>query len=312
MAGDIPGKLREAGVVYACLGTAFVLSMIFFTVNRLGAQQTAQASLVAPAEASQRFSLRIFKETDRIKLKGFLPSEEDHKTVLGLVKAAFPTTDLTDRTKIEEISTKTTLKVGSITFALKALTLMETGMANVDGVSVSFDGEVETASAHNQIREYLGSSLPTGVILKSQNIKAPPKSFSWRAEIKDKQISIKGAAPSKDSKKILQKRVGFLFKGMKLSDKTIVSDGAPENWSKAALHSLTVLQLLKSGYIQIKGQTIRVEGVVDNKEKLIIIDGLASKYPSDFSLESHVSFPLQDDADASSVLAVPQATASER
>ncbi len=312
MAGDKPGKRRVARVVYACLGAAFVLTAIFIMVDRLGAQQIAKASTGVSADAAQRFSLRIFKETDRLKIKGFLVSEEDHKTVLGLVKAAFPTTDLTDRIKIEEDATNATLKVGSINFALKALTFMETGVAVVDGASVSFDGEVGTATAHDEIREFIKSSLPTGVILKSQVIKAPPKSFSWRAEVQDRKISIRGEVPSLDSKELLQKQANSLFKGWVVSDYTAVSEGAPEDWVKAATHSLAVLQLLKSGFVHIKGQTIRLEGVVDNKKKLIAIDRLASKYPSGFSLVSHVRFPLQNGADASGVLAVPQATASER
>lgn len=325
MAGDKPGKRRGVGVVYACLGTAFILNAVFFTVNRLGAQQTAQASpgiakasLLGGEQAAERFNLRIFKETDRIKLKGHLLSEEDHKTVLGVVKAAFPTTDLTDRLKIEENPTKTTLKVGSITFALKALTYMETGTAIVDGVSVSFDGEVETATAHDEIKKFIKSSLPTGVILKSQNIKAPPKSFFWHAKLKDGNISIRGAVLSKENKKSLIDRAHALFKGMKFSDYITISlgvsasEGAPENWEEATLHSLAVLRLLKSGSIEMKGQTISVEGVAVNKDVLIAIDRLASKYPSGFSLASHVRLPSRKDADATGVLAMPRATASER
>jgi hypothetical protein len=325
MTGDKPGKRRGVGVVYACLGTAFILNAVFFTVNRLGAQQTAQASpgiakasLLGGKQAAERFNLRIFKATDRIKLKGHLHSEDDHKTVLGVVKAAFPTSDLTDRIKIEENPTKTTLKVGSINFALKALTYMETGMAIVDGVSVSFDGEVETATAHEEFNKFINSSLPTGVILKSQNIKAPPKSFSWHAKLKDGNISIRGEVLSKENKKLLISRANALFKGMKLNDYIAVSlgasakKGAPENWEEATLHSLEVLRLLKSGSIEMKGQTISVEGVAVNKGVIIAIDRLASKYPSGFSLASHVRLPSRKDSDATGVLAVPRATASER
>ena len=36
------------------------------------------------------YAVRIHKELDRIKLKGSMSSEEDQKTLIGLVKASFP------------------------------------------------------------------------------------------------------------------------------------------------------------------------------------------------------------------------------
>ncbi|MEJ2227957.1 MAG: hypothetical protein P8Y67_06925 [Alphaproteobacteria bacterium] len=319
MAGDTPGKGRGAKIIYACLGTAFILNAAFFTADHLVAQQ-ATFALASPAkvvdtvdpQVDKRFNLRIFKETDRIKLKGNLPTEEDHKTVLGLVKAAFPTTDLSDRIKLEEKTDKTTLKVGGITFALKALTHMETGMALVDDDSVSLEGKVETAAAHDEVRKFIRSSQPTGVVVKAENIQEPPKDFTWRAELKEKKIRILGEVPSKENREILQERVKMLFKGVQLSDQTAVSEGAPENWAKAASHSLEVLQLLKSGFILMEGESIRVEGVATSEDKLIDIDRLASKYPSGFSLESHVKLPHRSDANAAGVLSLPHATALER
>lgn len=331
MAGDKPGGRHGALLAYACLGAAFVVNAIFFTVDRLGAEQVGGVSrgalMINVAEAADlepatQFMLRIYKETDRVKLKGQLPSEEDHKTVLGLVKANFPSTDLVDRLKIAEGTAKTNMRVGSVSFALKALSYLQTGTANVDGASISLEGEVSADAIREEVLQFIKTTSPTGVTLKNVHIGTPPKSFIWRADLQDNQVRIIGPVPDENGRQAIRERARMLFSGVEIIDQTRVAQGAPEGWTDAALHSLMVLQLLKSGYIQMTDQAIRVEGVATDEQNLVGVDVLADKFPSGFSLESHVDVPshtvpgtdnkpTRADADGG-FLSIPQATAAER
>lgn len=318
-------------MAYACLGAAFVVNAIFFTVDRLGAEHNGgfargglliDVAAAADLEPATQFVLKIHKDGDRVRLKGQLPSEEDYKTVLGLVKANFPSVDLVDRLKVVEGAGKTNMKVGSVSFALKALSYLKSGTANVDDTSISLTGDVTADAIREEALQFIKSTAPTGVTLKSVYIATPPKSFVWRATLQDGQVRITGPMPDESGRGAMIGRAQMLFTGREIVDLTSVADGAPEGWTDAAMHSLMVLQLLKSGYIEMTDQAIRVDGTATDEQNLVGVDVLADKFPSGFSLESHVDAPSHAVAEAAKTpeqanagggsLSIPQATASER
>lgn len=317
MAGEKAGKRRGALLAYACLGSAFVLNAIFFTVDHLRAQQDTLAPRngmvveiadVSEQEAPANFALRVIKDADHLKLKGQMPTEEDHKTILGLIKANFPSSDLTDRIKITGSNAKANVKIGGVSFALKALSYLQTGAAIVDDGSVSLEGVAGNDAVYEEVQQFI-KTTPTGVAIKHVHISAPHQSFVWRASLKGNRINMTGPMPDENSRREVKDHAQALFSGLEIVDQTRILEGAPEGWAKAVFHSLTILQMLKSGSIQITEQSVRVDGVAGDEQTVKAIKDLAEKFPRGFSLESHIGAPGHATAEAG-VAAVPPAAAT--
>jgi len=252
------------------------------------------------------YSIRVIKQApDKLKLKGLLATEEDRKALLGLVKASFPSADVSDRLKVGN-NPKADMKLGGISFALKALSFLQAGSANIDDYGVALSGGTESSAVYAELKSFMDAGLPTGVVLKEAQISAPPTSFFWRAELEAGRVKLAGAIPNQIGKTEMRAAVSKLFSGLEIFDQTYVVEGAPESWLDAAMHSLKVLRHLETGFVQLADRTIRLDGTASDEATLQKIDSLADKYPTGFSLESKVSAPEY------SGIRFPQAAAAER
>jgi hypothetical protein len=301
----------------AFLGLPALLSPLLVRADRVAAEQytaMADANTAAIAGGSVAaklpltYSIRIIKQSpDRLKLKGNVATKEDHKALLGLVKASFPSVDVSDRIKIVD-GPKVDMTLGGISFALKALTYLQTGSARIDDQGIVLAGDTENRAVYSELRAFIDAGKPTGLAVKD-DVAIPPTAFTWRAEVGDGQVRLTGAVPEGYDKKQLEAAVQKLFSGLQIIDKTYTVESAPESWTDAAMHSLKVLKLLNSGVVQLADHSISVEGHVADDKALQRIDALADKYPAGFALESKVSIPpVQASLFGIGVLSYPGAT----
>lgn len=235
------------------------------------------------------YSVRVIKQAEgKFKLRGQVASKEDHKTVLGLVKASYPSADVTDRIKIAG-GPRSDMKLGNVSFALKALGYLQAGStACITEEGVALTGGAENRAVYAEVQSLIESGRPAGISIKD-DITEPQKSFSWRAEVDDGKVKLTGAVPDTADKKELEGIVQKMFAGREVVDYTYVAEGAPESWLDAAMHSLKVLRLLNSGFVLLADQSIRVDGQATDGETLKRIADLADRYPVGFALESKVS-----------------------
>ena len=281
----------------AVLGlTGALASLLTFRADKVAAQQHPIAADVMTtanvAVMPSAFSIRVVKvSADKLKLKGLVATEEDHKALMGLVKASFPSADVSDRLKIAA-GAKTDMKLGGISFALKALSFLQAGAASIDENGVSLSGGTEDGSTFTEFKKFVAAP-PTGVIVREDIVTQPLSSVSWRAEIGNGKVRLTGAVADKSDKKELEATVQALFAGLEIVDETSVAGGASESWLDAAMHSLQVLCLLDSGFVQLADHKIQLYGQASDEAKLRKIDSLADNYPSSFALDSKVSAPTQ-------------------
>lgn len=298
MSGVTPAERRRH--CFACglavLGITALTSPLGMRVDGARAEQSV-AIIGGPTVANPQpmtYTIRVIKQgVDRLKLKGLVASKDDHRSVLGLVKANFPAADVTDRIKIAANprgdASKSDIKLGSISFALKALNYLQTGSARIDEDTVSLSGSIESRADYNEIKLLIDTGRPTGIQV-TEDI-AEPTAFAWRAEIGEGKVKLTGAVPDSSDKKELESTVQKLFSGLEIADYTYVADGAPESWLDAAMHSLKVLKLLNSGYVVLADHSVQLDGHAKDEATLRKIDDLADRYPIGFALESKVSVP---------------------
>ena len=108
-------------------------------------------------------------------------------------------------------------------------------------------------------------------------------------------------------KKELEATVQNLFSGLEIVDETSVVAGASDSWLEAAMHSLQVLRLLDSGFVQLGDHKIQLYGQASDEAKLRKIDSLADNYPTGFALDTKVSAPAR-----ASMLSFPTFSVVER
>lgn len=238
------------------------------------------------------YNIRISKDTDRIKLKGKMSSEEDYKMLIGLVKASFPSADLTDRIKVREQPTTSDVKIGGLSFALKLLGYLESGQASVDNNGLAVEGSASTGLVLAEVRRMIESNKPTGVALR--NIRIAPPSKVWAASIStDATLRISGVMPDEAGRDRIAAAVRRDFSKYEITDNTAVNASVPDRWTKAGLHALRLLGMLDRGSVEITGQTIQLKGDAPNENALKAIEVLAADAPSGFSLKSEVSAPMR-------------------
>jgi BON domain-containing protein len=247
-----------------------------------------------PAKAQAAYRIQVIKQAgDKLKLRGLVASAEDHKALLGLVKASFPSADVYDRVKVDDSSrsdtAKSDIKLGSVSFALKALSYLQSGSAKIDEQSIALYGNAETRAVYTEVKNLIDSSRPTGITVQ-ENI-SKPASFAWSAEASDGKVRLAGAVPDAAAKKQIEAAVQRQFSDVELVDNTYIAEGVPENWLEAAIHSLKVLCLLNSGAVVVADHSIHLDGHASDEKALQRIDQLADKYPAGFALESKVSVP---------------------
>lgn len=236
------------------------------------------------------YSVRIHKQLDRIKLKGSMPSEEDQKTLIGLVKAGFPSATISNRVKIRKSAGNRDVKIGGLSFALKLLKYVETGSASVDDNGVSIDGWASTAVILNEVKKTLANDRPTGVPIKSIRIAPPTK--SWTASVtKEGTLTLTGVMPDEGSKQIVTAAAGRMFRECDVIDGTGINARLPERWMKGALHALDLLRLLDNGSVEITDQSIRLKGDAPSETAVKMIDARSAEIPNGFSLNSEVTAP---------------------
>lgn len=237
------------------------------------------------------YCLRISKDGERIKLKGVMSSQEDYKTVMGLMKASFPAVDLTDRLKVKESAQDANnVKMGGLSFALKLLGYLESGQALVDNNGLSLEGSASTAVVLNDVRNLIENNKPTGVPLK--NIRIAPPAKSWSASVlPDGTLKFAGVVPSNSSKNSIAEETKRMFPRYALDDNTVVNRHLPKKWARIALKSLRLLTVLNQGTVELTDDTIHLRGIAPNELALRTINVMAADFPSGFAVKSEVTAP---------------------
>ncbi|MGH6832637.1 MAG: hypothetical protein ACRECM_06405, partial [Methyloceanibacter sp.] len=149
-------KLSLCIVALLALVGAFGVSTGFTTEPGLRA---AHAWLVSPPPATAavkvadtsklRTAKYIWSATrieSGIRLRGSVPTDEDRRTVLGMIKAHFPDLEVEDRLKINAGAPPQDQWLGAVSFGLKQLSHLKRGSARLLNVALKVDGEARSAA----------------------------------------------------------------------------------------------------------------------------------------------------------------------
>ncbi len=231
-----------------------------------------------------------------LRLRGSVPSEEDHRTVLGMVKAHFPDLELEDRLKIVVGVPSKEQWLGAVSFGLKQLAHLKHGSARLLGVGLKVDGEARSAADYAEVKKALAGPLPTGLSIMSDNVRPPmAEPFIFTADLGPSGLTLSGSVPSEEARGRLRELSRQLFVHPTVDDQLQPASGAPKDWDGAVAAALRALSRLESGKIALSGLAVTIEGVAADKGTAVAVSyQLKRDLPALFSSSESIRWKEAD------------------
>ena len=227
-----------------------------------------------------------------IRLRGSVPTDEDRRTLLGMVKAHFPDLEVEDRLKIVKGAPPTDQWLGAVSFGLKQLSHLKRGSARLLDVALKVDGEARSAADYAEVKKALAGPLPTGLTIAGENVRPPiADPFIFVADLGSNALSLSGSVPSENARKEVRDLSRQLFRRPGLDDRLELASGAPKNWDNAVAAALRALSQLESGKIALSGLAVTIEGVAPDKGTAVAVSyQLRRDLPALFSTSESISW----------------------
>jgi OOP family OmpA-OmpF porin len=207
-----------------------------------------------------------------IRLRGSVASDEDRRTVLGMVKALFPDLEVEDRLNVKAGAPPRDQWLGAVSFGLKQLSHLKRGSVRLLNVALRVDGEALSPADYAEVKKSLTGPLPTGLTIAKGSIKPPVADpFIFIADLGSNALSLSGSVPSENARKQLRELSRQLFRRPGFDERLEIASGAPKGWDEAVNAALRALSQLDSGKIALSGLAVTIEGVAPDKGTAVAI-----------------------------------------
>lgn len=249
---------------------AFALDLV---AGEEASSTNLQFAAASDGDASQEtYVWAATRSSDSLRLRGSVPSEDDRRTILGMVKAHFPDLQVEDRLKVVAGSPPKEQWLGAMSFSLKQLSHLKHGSARLLNVGLKLSGEALSANDYAEIKKALSGPLPTGLSIISESIRPPfVDPFVFVATLGENSLSLSGSVPSEDARKHVRELSRQLFTRPGLEDKLQLASGAPKGWDNAVDAALRALSQLESGKVSLSGLAVTIDGVARDERTAITV-----------------------------------------
>lgn len=231
------------------------------------------ASELTPAEQAAEDAAKVEpyrwlarRSENKVKLRGFVPSEQDQRTVVGMAKAHFADLEIDDGLKIAGGAPPKEQWLGAVSFALKQLTHIEAGNARLSDVSLTLDGRAKTAADYAELQGAVHGPLPTGMSVQKIAVSPPvAEPFMFTASLDGNILTLAGNVPNAELHSALQELAARAFQGRAIDDQLTIAAGAPKNWKDAAKAALAALSRLQEGKVTLSNGDLKIDGMAADK-----------------------------------------------
>ena len=243
-----------------------------------------------------------------LRLRGLVPSEEDRRIVLGMVKAHFADLEVEDRLKIAEGGPPREQWLGAVSFGLKQLSHLKQGSARLLNEGLKVDGEARSANDYAEVKKALTGPMPTGLTILNDHVRPPlADPYVFTASLGPDTLVLTGSVPSEERRKDLKELARRLFERPMLDDQLQLASGAPKRWNDAVEAALRALSRLDSGKISISGLALSIEGLAPDKGTAVAVSyQLKRDLPSLFSSSESIKWKEADMSGSAGAMIVPR------
>jgi hypothetical protein len=294
--------LSLAAFVAVGMAPAVSISLSVDTGQPSGLAVTVDSNRIAdkPIRKLRRsgFAWAAIRSDSSLKVRGMVLSEEDRRTVLGMVKAHLPDLEVEDRLEITTDAPPKEYWLGAVSFALQQLSHLKRGSVRLSNVALRIEGEAGSASDYDEVKKALTSSLPTGLKLAADKVRPPlTDPFIFSATLSPTSLTLSGSVPSEMTRTRLKELSRQLFARPTLDDQLQLASGAPTDWDEAVDAALRALGRLDSGKIALSGIALTIEGIAPDEGTAVAVSyQLKRDLPPVFSTSEAITWKQADAA----------------
>jgi hypothetical protein len=272
-------------------------------------EPVASPLILAEAQAKEKtYVWSASRSGSTLWLRGLVPSEDDRRTVLGMVKAHFADLGVEDRLRIAEGGPPREQWLGAVSFGLKQLSHLKRGSARLLNEGLKVDGEARSANDYAEVKKALAGPMPTGLTVLNDHVRPPlADPFVFTATLGPNALVLTGSVPSEQRRKDLKELARQLFERPMLDDQLQLASGSPKGWNEAVEASLRALSRLDSGKIAISGLALSIEGIAPDKGTAVAVSyQLKRDLPALFSSSESIKWKGADISGNASDMIVPR------
>ena len=311
---------RVARLCHAAVcSLVLALGLAAFALAHVGEAQDGGSGRVILAEApanadddaqakKKAYVWSALRTGSMLRLRGLVPSEEDRRIVLGMVKAHFADLEVEDRLKIAEGGPPREQWLGAVSFGLKQLSHLKQGSARLLNEGLKVDGEARSANDYAEVKKALTGPMPTGLTILNDHVRPPlADPYVFAASLGPYTLVLTGSVPSEERRKDLKELARRLFERPMLDDQLQLASGAPKRWNDAVEAALRALSRLDSGKISISGLALSIEGLAPDKGTAVAVSyQLKRDLPSLFSSSESIKWKEADMSGSAGAMIVPR------
>ncbi len=213
------------------------------------------------------YSWSATRRDGRIRLKGYIHSEADRKTVIGIARASFPGLEIDDRMKLARGGPGRDVWLGCIGFGLEQLGHLREGQVRLTGDRFTLLGEAASSAAYRTVHRRLKRGLPFDLRLAANRV-VPPRAdpYVWSAVLEGGRLVLEGHVPDGAIRARLATLARHVFSRQRVTDRTEFASGAPDQIEQAASVALRNLARLEKGRVTIRGVQLDFAGLAEREE----------------------------------------------
>lgn len=230
------------------------------------------------------YTTNIVVNDDVVRVAGFVPSEDQRRSLLKTVGEGFPGKRVIDALDIAigqpdgwgsclSNSVSALSRIGNGTLSMRDDAMTMTGVTTNEALAKSLPGELRTATSR---------VCKTSVTI---DVELPPEpDLNWSAAFDGQTVTLDGEIPNSDARTALVERAQQLFPNAKIDDRMRVAPSPSTRWDEVTKTSLQLVSRLRTGTAQLDGTVLQISGEArDTAAATAIRQRLQSGLPSGFT-----------------------------
>lgn len=278
-------------IIGLCCSVLFVLGAIEFYRAYLETDLVENAQKPKQKfQGESPYKWVALREKDRIKLKAFVPSDRDRKTILGFAQANLPNVEIIDKMKVAYGIPSHDIWLGGVSFGLKQASLLRKGRIQLNDTNLEMQGVAKDAKSYELLHHRVSNDLPRGITIAKMTIRPPKvRPYMWSIKIEDKKVVISGFVPNKTSHNTILSYVAKALPNLSIIDGMSFASGTPKHWEQVVRLISEQFLALKDCEIIVRDETVKISGTVSDHKIAQNIKKLAiSKLPKNFNFDNDI------------------------
>lgn len=229
---------------------------------------------------------------DRLKLTGYVPSEETRTAIIGLGKAAFPNRTIDDRLMLARGVPELNIWLSGIGFGMKQLAELRTGTVSLSNTGLRIEGEAENLPSYKSVKGALKTKMPTGVTLVAEKVTPPAISpYTWTVRRQGNQIQLGGYVPDEALREQIFAHAQKMFPRHAIVDRMETGMGAPGGLAAVARAALEQLARLDKGEVKLVDKKVDISGHAPDQATARAAAGDLRTAAEGYALSDAITFP---------------------